>query len=171
MATRIPSLLRRASAAWLGALALLGGTASMARSGELIGLDHYAITVADLQRAADWYDRVLGFKVLRKWNTTWMVGRGNVKVGLFLNPTARAPAKVEDLRVIQHVAFLVDGDKLDDFVSELKRLDVRVEGPEDTGIACSAFFRDSEGNELEITSYHRIAPPPKDGGAAPSQCD
>jgi catechol-2,3-dioxygenase len=72
---------------------------------ELVGLDHYAVNVADLQRAADWYQRVLGFKVLHKWTTTWMVGKDNIKVGLFLRPDAKPPADPDKELLIQHVAF------------------------------------------------------------------
>jgi Glyoxalase/Bleomycin resistance protein/Dioxygenase superfamily len=60
-----------------------------ARAMELVGLDHFAINVTDLQRSADWYQRVLGFAILHKWNTTWMVGRDNIKIGLFLRPNAK----------------------------------------------------------------------------------
>jgi catechol 2,3-dioxygenase-like lactoylglutathione lyase family enzyme len=79
----------------LGLLALLGLAFCLggrpALTLELVGLDHYAVNVADLQRAADWYQRALGFKVLHKWQTTWMVGKDNIKVGLFLRPDAKPP--------------------------------------------------------------------------------
>jgi catechol-2,3-dioxygenase len=59
------------------------------RAMELVGLDHFAINVADLQRSADWYQSVFGFNILHNWNTTWMVGRDNIKIGLFLRPNAK----------------------------------------------------------------------------------
>ena len=104
-----------------------------------MGLDHYAVNVADLQRAADWYQRILGFNVLHKWQTTWMVGKDNIKVGLFLRPDAKPPSDPDKELLIQHVAFLLDGDKFDAALKELADKGVQVDGPEDTGIAYSAF--------------------------------
>jgi glyoxylase I family protein len=61
--------------------------------------------------------------------------------------------------IIQHVAFLVDGDKFRSVQEEISRRGVEVQGPEDTGIAFSSFFRDPDGHRLEITAYH----PTEDG--------
>jgi catechol 2,3-dioxygenase-like lactoylglutathione lyase family enzyme len=130
---------------------------------ELVGLDHYAINVTDLRRSADWYHRILGFHVLHKWKTTWMVGHGNIKVGLFLRPDAKPVPDVNDEIIIQHVAFLVDGDKFQAVQEELSSRGPEIQGPEDTGIAYSCFFTDPDGHLLEITTYHSNTP-----GIAPS---
>src|SRR5262245_18296459 len=111
---------------------------------QLIGLDHYAINVADLERSAQWYEKLLRFQILHKWNTTWMVGRGNMKVGLFLRPDAASVEDINKVRIIQHVAFLIDGDKFDLVAKELTDKGVAVEGPDDTGIAYSIFFNDPD---------------------------
>ena len=134
----------------------------VADAAEFVGIDHYAINVADMDRAADWYQRNLGFNILHKWKDVWMVGRGNIKVGLFLRPDAKVQPDVENQMVIQHVAFLVDGDKFAALLDELRAKNVSVDGPEDTGIAYSAFFKDADGHILEITTYHGpVAPQPK----------
>jgi catechol 2,3-dioxygenase-like lactoylglutathione lyase family enzyme len=125
---------------------------------ELVGLDHYAINVIDLQRSADWYCRILGFNILHKWEKAWMVGRGNIKVGLFLRPTAIPVDDINSEIIIQHVAFLVDGDKFVAARDELVEKDVDVDGPDDTGIAYSCFFTDPDGHLLEITTYHANVP-------------
>lgn len=126
---------------------------------ELIGLDHYAINVANLKRAADWYKKAFGFTVLHKWKTTWMVGRGNIKVGLFWRPKASAPPDLETLFVIKHVAFLVDGDKFAAAQDSLRRAGIPFDPPEDTGIAYSIFISDPDKNQLELTTYHPASPP------------
>jgi len=127
------------------------------RAIELVGLDHYALNVTDLQKSADWYDRVLGFHVLHKWNTTWMIGRDNIKVGLFLRPNAKPLVDIDSQIIIQHVAFMADGDKFIGIQQELAKNGVQIDGPEDTGIAYSIFFKDLDGHLLEITSYHPVA--------------
>jgi catechol-2,3-dioxygenase len=121
---------------------------------DLVGLDHYAINIVDLQRSADWYEHALGFRILHKWNTTWMIGRGNIKVGLFLRPNASPQPDVDATILIQHVAFLVDGDKFSSAHQNLVAKGIQVQGPEDTGIAYSIFFSDPDGHSLEITTYH-----------------
>jgi catechol 2,3-dioxygenase-like lactoylglutathione lyase family enzyme len=135
---------------------------------ELDGLDHYAVNVSSLQRSADWYHDKLGFNILHKWNTTWMVGKGNIKVGLFLRPDAKPPADSDKENLIQHVAFLVDGDKFTDVLKELQDKGVKIQGPEDTGIAFSFFFNDPDGILLEVTSYHDLPPPAPPAVPAPA---
>jgi catechol 2,3-dioxygenase-like lactoylglutathione lyase family enzyme len=128
---------------------------------ELVGLDHYAINVADLKRSADWYKKAFGFTVLHKWQgpDVWMVGRGNIKVGLFFTPKAAPPPDLETLFVIKHVAFLVDGDKFVAAQDWLRRAGIPFEPPEDTDIAYSIFVRDPDNNCLELTTYHPAAAP------------
>ncbi|MDR6294312.1 catechol 2,3-dioxygenase-like lactoylglutathione lyase family enzyme [Inquilinus ginsengisoli] len=120
----------------------------------LAGLDHFAINIRDLQVSSNWYSDIMGFEVLHKWTTTWMIGRGNIKIGLFLRKTANPIPNPDELLLIQHVAFLVDGDKFGHTVEYLRSKGVTVEGPEDTGIAFSAFFKDPDGHSLEVTTYH-----------------
>jgi catechol 2,3-dioxygenase-like lactoylglutathione lyase family enzyme len=132
--------------------------APSARAMELVGIDHFAINVLDLQRSADWYQKVLGFTILHKWSTTWMVGRDNIKIGLFLRPNAKPLPDIDSQLIIQHVAFLVDGDKFASAQAELAKAGVKIDGPEDTGIAYSIFFNDPDGHLLEITTYHPVPP-------------
>lgn len=134
---------------------------------DLVGLDHYAINVTDLQKSADWYQRVLGFKVLHKWNTTWMIGRDNVKIGLFLRPSAKPLPDIDSQLIIQHVAFLADGDKFAAIQDELTKQDVKFDGPVDSGIAYSIFFNDPDGHLLEITTYHPAQASPSPSTASP----
>jgi catechol-2,3-dioxygenase len=125
---------------------------------DLVGLDHFAINVTNLQRSADWYEKILGFHVLHKWKTTWMIGRDNMKIGLFLRPNAKPLADIDSQLIIQHVAFLADGDKFAAIQSSLIKNAIQIDGPEDTGIAFSLFFHDPDGHLLEITTYHSLAP-------------
>jgi catechol 2,3-dioxygenase len=127
---------------------------------ELIGLDHYAVNVHNLDAAAKWYSDVLGFSILHKWKGVTMVGKDNIKVGLFEQPNAKPLQNPDDNLVISHAAFLVDGDKFNDTLEEIRARGVKIdEGPEDTGIAYSFFFHDIDGNLLEITTYHGNGPP------------
>jgi catechol-2,3-dioxygenase len=131
-----------------------------AQSFEMIGLDHFAVNVRNLDVSTKWYYEVLGFGVLHKWNGVTMVGRGNIKVGLFEHPAAQTVDDQDNKILIAHVAVLVDGDKFDAALAEIKAKGIAVEGPEDTGIAFSFFVRDPDGHQIEVTSYHATASPP-----------
>ena len=117
-------------------------------------IDHAGINVKDLERSAQWYQRVLGLESIHKWKTTWMVGRDKIRLGLFLR-TAATPVEDLDNRIaITHLAFVTDADGFLAAQAELGSLGISFEGPEDSGIALSIFFKDPDGHELEITTYH-----------------
>ena len=90
-----------------------------------------------------------------------MVGRGNIKVGLFLRPGAKPLSDIDSQLIIQHVAFLIDGDKFAGAQDELMKAQILFEGPDDSGIAQSIFFNDPDGHLPEITTYHPIAATPQ----------
>jgi catechol 2,3-dioxygenase-like lactoylglutathione lyase family enzyme len=147
------------SAFFILAVLITSFASPRARALELVGLDHFAINVTDLQRSADWYQKAFGFTILHKWQTTWMVGRDNIKIGLFLRPNAKPLPDIDSQLIIQHVAFLVDGDKFADAQAELTKAGIKFDPPEDTGIAYSIFVNDPDGHLLELTTYHPAAPP------------
>jgi len=163
---RIPMKRARQLAFSLMVLLAGSGAAQAQALTELSGLDHFAVNVTEMDRSVEWYQRVFGFSVLKRWNTTTMVGRGNMKVGLFLRPKATAIGDIDQTVAITHVAFLVDGDKFDDALKKVQAMGLKVEGPEDTGIAYSFFLSDPDGHQIEVTTYHPPlppAPPPKRG--------
>jgi catechol 2,3-dioxygenase-like lactoylglutathione lyase family enzyme len=116
--------------------------------------DHVAINVTDLERSAQWYKRVLGFKIVHKWTTTWMVGNEKMRIGLFHRPKATPVEDLDNKLAITHFAFLTDAKGFERVQKKLKRLKVPFDPPEDTGIAFSIFFHDPDGYELEVTTYH-----------------
>jgi catechol 2,3-dioxygenase-like lactoylglutathione lyase family enzyme len=119
---------------------------------KLTGLDHVALTVADLASGAEWYVKVLGFE--RMHHDVWgdvptFVGIGGTGVALFPREGKRR-GKIGD--GIRHVAF---GATRVDFLAaqrELKARDIPFHF-EDHEISHSIYFRDPDGNRLEITTY------------------
>ena len=67
--------------------------------------DHVGINIRNLQKSADWYKNVLGFHVLHKWKTTWMVGNKTMKIGLFQRPDAKKIDSLDNTIAITHFAF------------------------------------------------------------------
>ncbi len=129
-------------------------------------IDHVAINITDLNRSADWYARVMGYEIIHKWTTTWMVGKGSMRLGLFQRPTATPVDDLDNKIAITHVAFLTDAEGFERVQEKLKELGVPFEGPDDSGIAYSIFFKDPDGHELDITTYHSA--PEKDATVSSS---
>jgi len=136
-------------------------------------IDHVELFVTDRDTAADWYETVLGLQRLPECEV-WandprgplMISSdgGSTKLALFRG-SGQAGGKVTGIRL---VAFRVDADGFADF---LKRLDDHaLTGPDgrpltpasvvDHGLAYSIYFRDLDGNHLEVTTYDhtRITP-------------
>jgi catechol 2,3-dioxygenase-like lactoylglutathione lyase family enzyme len=122
---------------------------------QLRRIDHFAVTVKDLQVAADWYQRILGLEIIHRFTHTWMVGNAHMKVGLMFRPDATPVDNLDGHLAFQHVAFLTDRDGFDAAQGFLKSAGVDFDGPEDTGIAFSIFMTDPDGHLLEITTYHK----------------
>jgi catechol-2,3-dioxygenase len=120
-------------------------------------IDHAGLNVRDLQTSVDWYKRVLGFEIFHKFApTAWMIARGEMKLGLFQRPNAKALSQ-DDLNqtiAFTHLAFRTNADGFAAAQAELKTLNVPFDPPEDTGVAFSIFISDPDGNSLEITTYH-----------------
>jgi catechol 2,3-dioxygenase-like lactoylglutathione lyase family enzyme len=88
------------------------------------------------------------------------VGQDNIKIGLSLRPNAKPLPDIDSQPIIQHVAFLVDGNKFTDAQNAFNQAGIKFDGPEDTGIAFSIVFNDPDGHLLEITTYHPVPPSP-----------
>ncbi|HSH96417.1 MAG TPA: VOC family protein [Roseimicrobium sp.] len=121
---------------------------------EIHALDHVGINVTDLTRSAEWYRRVLGFEIVHKWTTTWMVKRGNMRIGLFERKEATPVENLDQRVAITHFCFLTDAQGFIRTEVALRKLEVEVGPPEDSGIAWSLFFQDPDGHEIEITTYY-----------------
>jgi len=121
-------------------------------------IDHAALHVKNLQTSADFYKKVFGFDIVHKWNTTWMVGKGRIRLGLFQRPMAAAVDDPDKFLILEHVAFLTTKDGLARYTSMLDGLGIKHED-DDSGIAKSVFIRDPDGISIEVTYYYADAPP------------
>ena len=121
---------------------------------DLTRIDHAGITVKDFQAAADWYKYIFGFEIINKWDNAWLVGRGCVKLGLFLFPDAEPIPNPNSRIIIRKIAFAVDGNAYTAALDTAKAKGLEITLQDDTGIAYRFQFSDLDGNLLEVTAFH-----------------
>ncbi|MBA2585072.1 MAG: VOC family protein [Chthoniobacterales bacterium] len=120
---------------------------------ELDGLDHVALTVRDVERAAAWYVEVLGFE--RRFPGMWdgvptFVGLGLTAIALF--PAKNNESSPRRGAMIEHVALRASRQNFAVAQARLQSLGVAFEF-QDHEISHSIYFQDPDGNQLEITTY------------------
>lgn len=113
------------------------------RKPRLVGINHVAIEVGDIDSALDWYGRIFEFALRGKGERNAFIDMGDQFVNLTLVPEQRREG-VER----RHIGFVVDDRSR---VIELARAAgaVMVEGP-------FLDFLDPWGNRLEIIEYSNI---------------
>ena len=123
---------------------------------QLEGIDHVALAVQDIERSANWYIEVLGFKRLHEgmWNDVpTFIGKGNTGIALF--PVSSHAGPVSSVRSgirMLHLAFRADRDGFVAAQQELETRGIQIEF-QDHEISHSIYFRDPDGHHLEITTY------------------
>ena len=121
---------------------------------DLEGIDHVALSVRDVDRAAKWYGDLLGFERWHGdiWNgVPTFMGKGTTAIALFPlreGSTSSGPAQIRML----HLAFRADRQNFLGAQEELKRRGIKFEF-QDHEISHSIYFHDPDGHELEITTY------------------
>ena len=123
---------------------------------ELEGIDHVALSVRDVERSAQWDVDVLGFE--RRHEGAWsgiptFVGKGSTSIALFPLRTDQLPSERRPGESgMLHLAFRADARNFDAAQNELENRGIQFEF-QDHEISRSIYFRDMDGNELEITTY------------------
>ena len=118
----------------------------------ITGTDFLAIGVTDVERAADFYEKVLGLERGKRWGN--MPGiefeTGNLTIALM-----QSDAFGIEFKPINHpLEFHVDD--FDAAKAELESRGVEFRGePIDSGVCLQTFFDDPDGNMLAI--HHRYA--------------
>lgn len=121
-------------------------------------IDHLVLTVASLDVTCGFYQRVLGFERLDADGKPTALKFGRQKINVHqsehtFEPKARAPTPgAGDF-------CLITTDAVDAVIAHLKECDVQIEqGPVERdgaeGPMTSVYFRDPDGNLVEVSRYH-----------------
>ncbi|UCD12727.1 MAG: VOC family protein [Nitrospinaceae bacterium] len=123
---------------------------------KLLGIDHVALNVSDLDRAETFYTEVLGFEVTHRFSRGLrhlMLATGNAAIALFESPELDTRPALQHLSETGylHLAFKADRKHFEAIVEELKRKNVVIDsGPVRRGDGESIYFNDPDFNHLEI---------------------
>jgi lactoylglutathione lyase len=116
---------------------------SDAKKPRLVGINHVAIEVGDIDEALDWYARIFDFKLRGKGERNAFIDMGDQ----FINMTRVADYQQEGVER-RHIGFVVDDRSR--IIELAKAAGARfVEGP-------FLDFLDPWGNRLEIIEYSNI---------------
>lgn len=116
-------------------------------------IDHLNITVADIDRSIDFYERVLGMRTERMGEGRAALLFGQQKIHLDL---AGATAMAGEKRMPAHICFVTE-TSLAEVKTQLaeKRVTIRMEGPRAGAIGTiqSVYIDDPDGHSIEISTY------------------
>lgn len=118
--------------------------------------DHATLSVENLDKEADWYERVLGFKMLRKMDQNpdminEQLAIPGYRIDLIKFKGSKRPAAGDSIYLQQgwvHVVFHVENVSL--ALQQLQALHVDAKVNKENGVPIQLLIHDPEGNELEI---------------------
>jgi methylmalonyl-CoA/ethylmalonyl-CoA epimerase len=125
--------------------------------------DHGAVSVPNLEESIIWFERMLGFAVLRRFRleaasaNCAMLGRGNLKIELF-EPDEAVPMPLQrrepnsDVQLLgnKHVAFRCDD--LDAMITWFESRNADIALRVEASFGRAVFVRDNAGNLIEFVA-------------------
>ena len=117
-------------------------------------IDHLNITVADIDRSVEFYERVLGMKTERMGEGRAALLFGQQK--MHLDQAGGKMAMAGDKRMPAHICFITD-TPIDQVKAQLEAggVAIRMQGPRAgaTGTIQSLYIDDPDANSIEIATY------------------
>lgn len=122
-----------------------------------ICFDHVSLRVTALDRSVAFYRGVMGLELVSARENAQAVFRvGEALLVLFCRPEYR-PVDDSVKSGTDHIAFCLDGESYDGMLERMKAGGLALRGPTMNkgarGEGLATYFRDPDGNELEIKKY------------------
>ncbi len=127
---------------------------------QILGIDHVAINVRDLDKAVEFYTKVLGLKITEREPS-----KPGVEYFLDCGPSLIGIIQANDMSIshqfeheglgANHFSFRVHAKNFDAMIKRLEENTVAVEFAKKREKSWSLYFYDIDGNKLEITAWPR----------------
>lgn len=132
-------------------------------------VDHLVLTVADVDRAADFYEQVLGMRPVSFPDDRRAVAFGSQSIKLHPASDLVEPTATHPVPGSANLCFIT-GSALSEVQEHLRSNDVRIEeGPVSRtgarGPITSLYLRDPDGNLIEVARYDEDPVPAPDAAA------
>ncbi|MDP2654592.1 MAG: VOC family protein [Candidatus Omnitrophota bacterium] len=135
---------------------------------KILGIDHVALNVRDLDKAVEFYTKVIGLKITErepsKPGIEYFLDCGPALIGIIQAKDFgnSHPFENEGLGA-NHFSFRIHADDFDPMIRRLEENGVRIEFAKKREKSWSLYFYDLDGNKLEITSW------PREDGLSPER--
>lgn len=125
-------------------------------------VDHLVLTVADVDRAAEFYERILGMQPLSFPDDRRALSFGRQSIKLHAASDLVEPTATHPVPGSANLCFVTE-NAISEVQEHLRANDVRIEeGPVvrtgAVGPITSLYFRDPDGNLIEVAHYDEDAP-------------
>ncbi len=125
-------------------------------------VDHLVLTVADVERAAEFYERILGMQALSFPDDRRALSFGEQSIKLHAASDLVEPTAMHPVPGSANLCFVTE-NAISEVQEHLRANDVRIEeGPVirtgAVGPITSLYFRDPDGNLIEVAHYDEDAP-------------
>ncbi len=128
----------------------------LSKAPRLESLDHFVLTVADIEATIAFYTRVLGMTAVSFGEGRHALSFGNQKINLHQKGSEFEPKALRPTPGSADLCFLSE-DPLDAFIRHFESLNISIElGPVPrtgaNGPICSIYIRDPDGNLIEVAN-------------------
>ena len=133
------------------------------------GIDHVAINVRDIDKAVEFYTKVIGLKITErepsKAGVEYFLDAGPSLIGIIQAKDfgSEHSFKNEGLGA-NHFSFRIHAKDFDNFIRRLETHEVKIEFAKKRDKSWSLYFYDLDGNKLEATAW------PREDGLSDDQC-
>lgn len=125
---------------------------------KVLGIDHVAINVRDINKSLEFYTKVIGLPITKreysKPGVECFLDCGNSLIGLIQGNEAEGKHLLQDGGLGgNHVSFRVETKTFDHVVEEIKKLGLTITFVKKREKSWSVYFLDIDGNKLEMTAW------------------
>ena len=126
---------------------------------QILGIDHVAINVKNLDKALEFYIKVLGLRVTQrepsKSGVEYFLDCGPSLVGLIQAKGDISHPFAEEGLGANHFSIRIHAKDFDTMITRLEEKNVKVEFAKKRDKSWSLYFYDLDANKLEITAWPR----------------